>query len=215
MLKRFLSLLLISAIAISSVIYGGNSNEVQAAKTDETSDEGSASAVMDEEFIKLLENADPADKPAFCDGFGALTWGSPIEDLPEAPFTEVVVRGFEFAGYYGSAHYLFDSQDRLVRGIYNFNETLSLEWNEALKIYLSIKNHLISEYGLPSEVQREEVPYTIEELIAEGAGAWGEVWKDLTSSDGDQISLFAFLQGNGLIELQFVNTTTQHGGGID
>ena len=204
MVKRFFSLLLISAISISSVIYSGNSYAVQAMKTDEISDGGSESAVMDEELIKLLENAEPAEEPAFCDGFGALTWGSPLKDLPETPFTEVVVRGFEFAGYYGSAHYLFDSQDRLVRGVYDFNETLSLEWNEALKIYLSIINHLKSEYGLPSETQRREAPYTIEELIAEGGGAWGEVWGDLKSSDGDQISLFALLQGNGLIEIQFV-----------
>ena len=77
MVKRLLSLLLISAITIGSVIYSGNSYEVQAEKTDETSEGGSESAVMDEELIKLLENAEPADKPAFCDGFGALTWEVP------------------------------------------------------------------------------------------------------------------------------------------
>ncbi len=207
MVKRFLSLLMILATAISFVICGGNLYEVRALNAEETSDEKPASTITDEELIKLLESADPADKPAFCDSFAALTWGSPLEDLPESRFTEVVVRGVEFAGYYGSAHYYFDAQDRLARGIYNFNETLSLEWIEALKIYLSIKNDIISEYGLPSETKRSDGPSTIEELISKGGGAWGEVWRDLTSSDGDKITLFAFLQGNGKIEIQFVNAS--------
>ena len=124
------------------------------------------------------------------------------------PFTEVVVRGVEYAGYYGSAHYYFDMQDRLVRGVYNFNETLSLEWHEALKIYLSMRNHLISEYGIPSESQRSDGPSTLEELIAEGSGSWCEVW-NLTTSNGEQVALFAILQGNRKIEIQFVSKPKQ------
>ena len=165
----------------------------------------------DEELAGLLEDLDPAAEPSSCDGFEDLSWGSSLDDLPKAESTEVVFRGVEFAGYYGSAHYIFDAEDHLVRGIYLFNELMSLDWNEALKVYLHIRKYLISEYGLPSEIQRPEGQSSIEEFIAEGSGAWSEMWQDLTSSDEDQITLFATMQGNGMIEIQFVNKTAQQG----
>ena len=164
----------------------------------------------DDEIAGLLEDLDPAAEPSSCDGFKDLSWGSTLDDLPKAESTEVVFRGVEFAGYYGSAHYIFDAEDRLIMGTYLFNELMSLEWSEALKVFLNIRKYLISEYGLPSEVQRSQGPSTIEEFINEGGGAWGEMWQ-LTSSDGDQIALSEILQGNGMIEIYFNNMTARHG----
>jgi len=171
-----------------------------------------SSAVIDEEIAGLLEESNPAEKPAACDGFENLSWGSTLEDLPEAAFTEVVCRGVEFAGYYGSAYYNFDAEDRLVMGVYRLNENATLKWLEALKIFLSVRKYLISEYGIPSEVQRSENgPSSLEEYIAEGSGAWSEMWAELSSSDGDRIMLTETLQGNGMIEIQFLNMSARQG----
>lgn len=182
-------------------------NEVEA----EAENQNTSLVGNDEELFGLLEEVKPAAEPALCDGFEDLSWGSTLEDLPKAESTEVVCRGVEFAGYYGSAHYIFDAKDHLVMGTYLLNELMSLEWSEALKICLHIRNYLISEYGLPAEVQRSPGPFTIEELINEGSGAWGEMWSDLKSSAGDRIILNAMLQGNGMIEIQFVNMSARHG----
>ena len=89
-------------------------------------DTGTVSIVDDEELYGLLEDLDPATEPALCDGFEDLSWRSTLKDLPKTGFTEVVFRGIEFAGYYGSAHYIFDGEDRLIMGTYLFNELMSL-----------------------------------------------------------------------------------------
>lgn len=204
-----------SSVTVSELSSGEEDAATEAA-SEKAADSGSeaanteaASIVIDEETAGLLEDLNPAAEPASCDGFEDLSWGNTLEDLPEAESTEVVFRGVEFAGYFGSAHYIFNAEDRLIMGSYLLNELMSLDWSEALKIYLHIRNYLISEYGLPSEVQRGEGPSTIEELINEGGGAWGETWSDLASSSGDRIILNAMLQGNGMIEIQFINMTAR------
>ena len=200
-----------SPTVVSEISFAEEDTATEAVSENET-DEGSASAVIDEEIVGLLEESNPAKEPASCDGFEDLSWGSTLEDLPEAESTEVVCRGVEFAGYYGSAYYNFDAEDRLVMGVYRLNENATLEWLEALKIFLSVRNYLISEYGLPSEVQRStNGPSSLEEYIAEGGGAWSEMWTELLSSEGDSIILAETLQGNGLIEIQFLNMTARHG----
>ncbi len=200
-----------SPAAVSEISSSQESVSTETVSESKT-DAGPASAVIDEEITGLLEDVNPADKPASCDGFEDLSWGSTLEDLPKAESTEVVRRGVEFAGYYGSAYYNFDAEDRLVMGVYRLNENATLEWPEALKIFLSVRKHLISEYGTPSEVQRSSNgPSSLEEYIAEGSGAWSEMWAELSSSEGDWITLTETLQGSGMIEIQFLNMAARQG----
>lgn len=137
--------------------------------------------------VLVLPEVSPAQTPGSCAGFGALEWGEDSDGLFEENLASFAVqRGANYAGYMGSAYYMF-RDDVLWHGelIYYV-----LPDKSDLDIYIEVRSYLIETYGEPGA---ETGATPLEDFVRSAEGFCAESW-ELSAEGGGRVRITLLLE---------------------